>query len=391
MPEAAVAPEAPSAPSLADDLAEMFGDIPEKDVETPEPETETTPGTTPEAETAGTETGAEAAALPGAAPGETTSPPATEEQDPLADTTPATFNVNGKPVTNEDIRVFKEGGAVIRPESLPNVLNKLSERESLFERNRAQSQEYQTLAKLAEWTDTESGKTFTGPEALIELRIGNSALLAENKLLVETLLDPDRLYSILATEQVPDGKGGLRERVVISPQALRNLQTENENQRLKLTNAIRSHFQGVIAETQRPATASIDYSAITPTLVQEVAKQANLDASALSAADLKVLAEQLPFHIRDGLASVAWQNLVKTLIQDRVSHKATTQSVAVATEKAAREGAARMAAAARGIKPRTTATPIATQPKTPQISERAQADSDAWDIMESAASRAMRR
>lgn len=391
----------PSAPSLSDEIAGMMGELPGSDGETPEPESTSAEGTTPSEPSAGTEQGSEsdkgaetesatAVTSAGTTP-ETPDTKALDETDPFADTTPATFNVNGVPVINEDIRVFKEGGAVIRPEALPAVLNKLSERESLFERNRVQSQEYQTLSKVTEWTTSE-GKQYTGPEAAIEMRIGNAALLAENKLLVDVLTDPAKLYSILTTEQVADGQGGVTERVILSPAALANLQRENALTVRELTATIRDHFKGVIAESTKPQAAPINYEGATQELISEIAKSSSLDASVLTAKDRADLAEQLPFHIKDGLASVAWQNLVKKWIGERIAQKANTQTVVSTTEKAVKEGQLRMAAAARGVKPNVAARLPVTpaKPVTPE-NERAAADSDAWDIMERASANAMRQ
>lgn len=406
MPTDTVSTEAPvvsadtsSAPSLSDEIGQMFGDLPDSGGESPEPDVTSAEGTTPSEPAAGTETeegaapsdGATAEVSDGTTPETPTATPP-DESDPFADTTPATFMVNGQPMTNEDIRVFKEGGAVIRPEALPNVLNRLSERESLFERNRAQSQEYQTLAKVTEWTDQSSGKTLTGPEAAIEMRIGNAALLAENKLLIETLTDPAKLYSILSTEEVPDGQGGVTERVILNPTALQALQRENELTRRELELAIRDHFKGVIAESSKPQPPPVNYEAATPELLGQIASQANLDVSVLTAGDKRLLADLLPEHTKDGLASMKWQNLAKSMMKDRAAQKVATQTVVSVTEKAAKEGAARMAAAARGVKPSTRPTapvPPVRQP-TPETS-RAQNEDDAWDLQERAAARALQR
>lgn len=378
----------------------MFGDLPDTGGESPGSDETSAAGTTPAEPAAGTETetpdaapkdGATADASEGTTP-ETPAATPPEDSDPFADTTPATFMVNGVPMTNEDIRVFKEGGAVIRPEALPNVLNRLSERESLFERNRAQSQEYQTLAKVTEWTDQSSGKTLTGPDAAIEMRIGNAALLAENKLLIETLTNPDKLYSVLTTEQVPDGQGGVVERVILNPTALQTLQRENELTRRELELAIRDHYRGVIAESSKPQPPPVNYEAATPELLGQIASAANLDASVLTADDKRLLADLLPEHTKDGLASVKWQNLAKTMMKDRAAQKLATQTVATVAQKAAQDGAARMAAAARGVKPVTKPTaPVSRkQVPTPETS-RAQNEGDAWDMAERAAARALQR
>lgn len=389
-PETAVRDEGPSAPSLESHVSDLLGGLDYSSSVTPEPDESSAEGTTPSEPDAGTEPGTEdaaadqtqAAASDGTTPA---TPTETEPEDPFADTTPATFKVNGRDVTNEDIRVFKEGGAVIRPDALPAVLNKLSERESLFERNRAQSVEYQTLAKAVEWTDPESKKTYAGPEAAVEMRIGNAKLLAENTLLVQTLTDPARLASILTVEKGPDGL----ERITVSRQALANLQTQNELQQMKSEQLLRSHFQTVLAQAAQSAPQPIDYTAATTSLITDLAAAEKLDASVLTAQDKALLAKQLPFHTKDGQVSLEWQELVKDRIADRTAQKQNAVKLASTTADATKKGLANMAAAARGVKP--AAKPVTpTAPPKPPVNPKVQAESDSWDIMERAASSAMR-
>lgn len=388
-----------SATALESDLGEMFGDYSTAG-ESPDPEPTSAAGTTPAEPATGTDPeaasepaaagdGAATAASDGTTP-EAPSEAAADESDPFADTTPATFMVNGQPVTNEDIRVFKEGGAVIRPEALPNVLNRLSERESLFERNRAQSVEYQTLAKATEWTDQASGKTYSGTEAAIEMRIGNASMYAENQLLLAALSNPDQLRELLATEQVPDGKGGVTERVILNPDALARLQRENTLQQREITAAIREHYRGVLADASRPAPAPLDFTTEAPRLITQLAQSASLDPSLLTAEDRTVLAEQLPFHVKDGSASLAWQNLAKRMMQDRAAQKASAAQIATTTVDATKRGLANMAAAARGVRPAATPAAPAPKPVSPQT-ERATAEGDLYDAMERASAAAIRR
>lgn len=377
----------------------MFGDAPVAPEPapaggSPEPEPSAA-GPTPAGPAPGTETDAADPAAPAGAasadaPSEGTPPdaavPPVEADDPWKDSTAATYYVAGKPVTSEDIRVFGEGGAVIRPESLPNVLAKLAERDTLSERARTRDAEYQTLAKATEWTDQSSGKTFTGPDAAIELRIGNAALFAENQLLVEHLTDSDKLQSLLAIEQVPDGKGGLRDRVVLNPDALERLQLRAQVRSRELRDHIRSHFGSVLT---RAATPPPDTAVEAPRLVQAVAVDAKLDAAVLTPNDRALLAEQLPYHITNGRVSVAWQKLATHLMQDRAQAKTAMQSVSSVATKAAKDGQARMLQAARGVRPVAQPPKQVTRAPTPQ-QEREATDGALFDMMESAQARALR-
>lgn len=382
---------APSATSFEQDVGEFFGDF-SGGGETPEPETSAA-GTTPAEPATGTEDGAgtaepkagdDAADQLSEGPTPDAAAPVVED-DPFKDSTPASYVVNGQTVTTDDIRVFKEGGAVIRPESLPNVLSKLAERDQLSERVTISDSKYNTLAKATEWVDQSSGKTYTGPEAAIELRIGNASMFAENQLIVQAITDPDILARCLTTAMGADGK----ERVVFSESALNDLKREVALQQREIAATLRDHYKTVIAEASKPQPAPINYESIAPSLVKQIADASKLDASVLSPEDLKVLAEQLPFHTKDGLASVAWQNLAKRMMTAGAASKASAVSIASSTEKATKDAQARMAQAARGVKPlapKPVAKPTVVSPQ----SERSQNEGDAFDSLLSSGAAAMR-
>jgi len=381
---------------VSDWAAEQFGEIPQGTAsESPEPNESAAAGGddlhTEHADgSEGTLEAAATAATPAESAGTTPETPAATT-DPLADTEPLTFTVNGRTVANDGIRVFKEGGAVITPEALADVQTKLGERESLFERNRAQSVEYQTLSKVTEWTNPE-GRTFSGPDAAIEMRIGNASLAAENKLLIETLTDPAKLISVLMTEQVPDGRGGLREQLVLNPAALQAMQREHALTSRELANAIRDHYRGVVASAAQAQPAPVDFTAEAPKLMQAVADAAKLDPTVLTPQDRALLAKQIPYHTKDGKVSLEWQELVKERIQLRADQKAQQQTLVASTSKAATDTAARMAAAARGVKQTVAPTTPAVRPATPSPqSERVAAESDAFALMLNAGANAMRQ
>lgn len=394
MPAPAVSTDhapAPSATPLEQDIGQLFGDY-SSGAESPESE-DSAAGTTPAEPAEGTEP--DAGTDPAPTDGddasdlerEGTTPDATAaaiDEDPWKDTTAATYVANGKTLSSEDIRVFKEGGAAIRPEALPNVLSKLAERDTLSERIRVRDQEYQTLAKVAEWTDP-AGKTYSGPDAAIEMRIGNASLFAENQLLISAITDPEQLARCLTTVTGPDGQ----ERVVFSEQALESLRIRNENQQMKVSAAIREHYRGVMAEASKPQAPAIDYDAAAPQLMHQVATAAKLDASVLTPADRTMLAKQLPFHVRDGNASLAWQDLVKERIALRAEQKASAQSLVTSTTAATKVTQNRMLAAARGVKPVQRPAVPAPKPPTPQ-QERMASEGDLYDSMERASAQALR-
>lgn len=400
--EAVAAPESEaSAPSLGEEISSLLGDTyspgSSSSGESPESDPASAAGTTPAEptpETAGqpTDAGTVQPDAGEAQLGTTPTPaPTAAEDDPFKDTTPLTFTVNGQPVTNEDIRVFKEGGAVIRPEAVQSISQKLAERESLQERNHRQSQEYQTLAKVTEWSG-QDGKTIGGVEGAIENRVANAVLFAENQLLISTLSDDEKLAQLLTTKQVPDGRGGIREVVTLNPAALKALQRENTLQQREVTAAIRDHFRGLIAQASQPQAQPVNYQTEAPRLVGEIAKQANLDASLLTTEDKALLAEHLPANTdKQGTVSVAWQNLAKRMMTDRAAQKANLQRTVTTTAAATKTGLANMAAAARGVRqPVQPATKTTTTRAPTPKQERAANEGQLFDQMQRAGSRALR-
>ncbi len=355
----------------------------------PEPAPETpSDGTTPNAAEPPADTAPDGEAADAVPPSEGTPPDAAatpvEEDDPFASTTAASYVLNGKSIPVEDIRVFAEGGAVIRPESLPNILSKLAERDTLSAKFQTRDAEHQTLSKAVEWVSPE-GKTFSGPEAAIEMRIGNAALFAENELMGK-LLSVDDLQSYLTTKQVMGADGQPREVVIFRPEAVEDMRREAALQRREITAQIKDHYKTAL---QSAVTAPpVDFNSVAPTLISQVAAAAGLDASVLTHTDKSILAKHLPFHTRNGLASLEWQDLVKDRIQERVSQKSSQAKVVDTTTKAVKEGQARMFAAARGVKPAQVARPT-PKPVVPQ-NARADAEADAFDAQLLAGASAMR-
>lgn len=389
-----------SAPSTLDaELDVMFGDHTGSS-EPPEPETPetgTTPATgepapaTPPDETAKPVDGdaSKTAESAGTTP-ETPAVATGAEDDPFAGSETLSFTVNGTPMQFEGIAVFKDGGAVVRPEAIDLLKNRLSERESLFERNRAQSVEYQTLAKATEWTDQATNKTYTGPEAAIEMRIRNGGLAVENQLLMGVLGAED-MQPYLTTKMVLGADGQQREVVIIRPEALEQLRRENGLQQREIRAAASDYFKGELSKVQAPA-VPIDFTAEAPKLIQAVAQAATLDASVLTAADITLLAKQLPWHVKDKTASLEWQDLVKDRIQLRLDAKTSGAKIASTASQATKVAQANLAAAARGVRPKTVPAKPAPRvnPAVTQQTERLDNEGQLFDAMLSAGAAAMR-
>lgn len=383
-----------SAPSLEQFAADMFGDLPEPG-ETPEPESTSAAGEPPAEPAIGTEDdatapegqeGTDAAEREGDAPSDAAEPApdaAAPEVDPFADTAPLTYVVDGQTRTSDDIRVFKEGGAVIRPEALPNIQKRLSERDHLFEQNREHYKTQQSFEAVTRWVTTDAeGKEqiVTGPQAAVEMRVANASLLAENTAIVKAITDPAWLKANL----VLDG-----DTLRINPASLEHLVTQIELQEMKAGQAIRDHFAKQLTDLSKPAPEPTDYTAAAPQLIADVAKARNLDASVLSPESKQFLAEQLADFTKDGKVGIGWQKLVAREIAQATSQKQALASTAKSTKTAKQINDARLAAAGRGVKP----TPKAVTPmkRQPVQDERAKNEADAFELMERSQAAAMRR
>ncbi len=383
--------EGTAAPAPTSTLDAEFGQLLGEAM--PSPESEPAPetpsdGITPDAAEPTADAAPDGEAATEAPPSEGTPPDAAApvvEEDPFADTTAASYVLNGKAIPVEDIRVFKEGGAVIRPESLPNILSKLAERDTLQSKFQTRDAEHQTLSKAVEWVSPE-GKTFSGPEAAIEMRIGNAALFAENGIMSK-YFEVEDLQPYLTTKQVM-GPDGPREVVVFTTKAMEDDKREAALQRREITAQIKDHYKTAL---QSAVTAPpVDFNSVAPTLISQVAAASGLDASVLTPTDKSILAKHLPFHTRNGLASLEWQELVKDRIQERVSQKSSQAKVVDTTTKAVKEGQARMLAAARGVKPAQVARPTPKPVQPNPAAQRAESEGDMFDAHLLAGASAMR-
>lgn len=382
---------APSATPFEQDIGEFFGDY-STSGETPE-SSESAAGTTPAepaddpvdgaaSEPAAAADGAPETPSDGTTPAAATTTPG--DDDPFKETTAAQYVLNGQTIPVEDIRVFKEGGAVIRPEALPNVLSKLAERDTLSEKLRARDTDYQTLSKVSEWTGPDN-QTVSGPQAAIERIVAHAAVVSENELLIRELIQCPDLHAAGFLVTTPDGNG-----VMFNPAAIKALQTQNELRQLKATQAIREHFGKLVTETAKGQPAPVNFETEAPKLIQAIAEQSKLDASVLTPADRILLTKQLPAHTQNGKVSAAWQELVADRIQIRTEQKASSQKLVTTTADATKKGLANMAAAARGVKP-ATPKPVAAPPKpvTP-AQERSRNEGDAFDALLNSGAAAMR-
>ncbi len=421
--------------SLAEHVGQMFGDVDLSDNDEPgesdstadaggatppEHATETVDPNQPE----GTEPGKEV----DKEPGDATSPGADQEpdpdkaaetqsdaDDPLAGATPFTYTVNGETRTFDGIKVLGEDGAIVDAKALPDLMRRLGERDNLYETNQAQYQRVQDLERLSKWdvTDEKGNLThsYEGQEGLVQMRVQAGRMAASLHTMMSVFQkDANGQYPKLASIITVDEAGN----VVPDQTALQHLITESELSEIRAEQEIKS-LLSKLTSTERAA-ASQDFSGVSspealsqlqsqaPALIDQAAKSAGLDAKVLTEKDRSFLGNQLPRYVRTvterdrmsnpslklggPIVDASFMDVVKDRLELRAESAKTVQDVTQSVTKASNENAARLAAAARGVKPTTQNTQRRPEPKQePEESEQDQL----WASLVSSGAAALRR
>lgn len=300
---------------------------------------------------------------------------APKADDPLAGTEPFTY---GEGKTLDGVyRVPGEG--LLVPESHVAAFTAVAERaakaDQLEQAHRDLSTNHAAFERAASWTVTdEQGKetTLTGLNGLEAMRVAYGQQSAALDTLA-SIFHPDksgnypRLFALLTTEQIPDGRGGTVERLVPNPDALNNLLTQSELAEMRAEQTARSQL-ATLTKPEPQAPTPPNFTVEAPKLIASVAKAANLDASVLTPKQRETLTQQLPFHVKDGKVSMEWQGLAKAMIEERLESKKTAE----ASEAAGKHNAGMD----KGRQPSKVTPKAPVVPATPKPNERKKAD---WD------------
>lgn len=321
------------------------------------------------------------AADPAAPPDDAASP----DEDPFAGSTALTYVVNGETRTFDDIKVLKDYGAVIPLDALAKVQQRLSERDHLYERSQQQHQQSQVFDKLTQWTTKDqTGKeiTLTGREAIQALRVEHAEKTAALSELVGAFKGPPADYLIL------DKDGNL----AWNDAMLEHLSLRAQLSERNAADQVRAQFQGMQAELSKPADIDVVQSA--PTLVDHFATQLNVT---LTPDDKTFLATMLPRFVRpttpeDIAANPALASEPRVidaafgqLMQREVEKRASLASSVSQASTVAKENAAKLMQAARGVGAKTNPAVRNTRPQPRPDSSRAQDAGNLFSMMESAA------
>lgn len=396
---------AQESPSFADTVGDMFGDfLPTGESSVPDAGRETpaaASGTTSPAGSEGPAADAEHADdTASAATGETSAGdpdqvvPATDTGDDALDGfTPFTYRSDNQERSVDGIRVHPEHGAIVDPEFVPQLAQRLSEADHYKAQSKAQHDRYTQLENATTWEVRNAQgqpEKVTGVAAVEAQRVVMARSLAVNQAVAGILdgtMDPKQF---LAWDEASQS-------VVWNQDALKEFRDKT------LFNADRAEWSARRAMDPYRANAPVNATAETP--IAELAP-ATIDATAqslgltnLSAEDKTFLAEQLPQYVRATTEAERRQDptigprvvdekfvtLMKRVAQSRVDTATAAKTAANATQ----QNAARLLAA--GKRPSTTTrTTAPTRQPTPQQS-RVKSAEDAWDLHERAMADAMRR
>lgn len=363
-----------SASTLDSDINELLGDFSSVE-ESPESDA----GTTPVAETATTEVGAEGTTKEVRAETPSADAPKTEpdkaviaetptDTDPLNDAKPFTYSFNGEDKSIEGIKVLGESGAIVTPEGLAILAERLADGERFHSTTRQQYEQIQGYEKLSAFhTKDDKGQdvTLNGTEGLLAARMQLVTLGAAYQTATEALRDPQVLASLLAQNE----KGEL----VLNEQGWKNLVLKSDNAEMKADQTARQYFGNVVKTQPKAESTQVDFAKEAPQAITGAAQAAKVDAKLLTDADRKFLEAQFPRYVRPATkADIDWNPKLKVgqpiidasftqVVKDRVELRSEVVRTAKATQSAADENTKRLAAAAIGT--RTAVKPAVEKPK----------------------------
>lgn len=396
--------ETDGSPSLADYVGGMFGDAPTSGTETPA-STESAPApaiadTAPA--TPAVPDGTDAAERP-ETPGDASETPtepldasASPDADPFADATPATYQVDGQTRTYDAIKILGEAGAAIEAKDLPDVLKRLGERDHYVAANQQLYHTQQQIERLSEWkSHGPDGKevTHTGLQGLVERNIAYDQVMAEREAILDLFEKPERLVAMLETP--PEGQPGHGTAFSFNKDALAAFVTDLRKDQRIASFESRKHWESQATAPIQP-TGPADYSAQAPSAIQQAAGDLYKH---LTAEDKQFLARQLNTHVRDTTPEerrgkpATYTKIIgegfTEMVQALAQKNAAMAKSGTVVSTAAKDNAARVAAAARGVRPAARPTTKVAAPTEAQT--RASEEEAAWDNQQKAAAAAIRR
>lgn len=385
-----------SSPSLESVVGEMYGDY--RSAEPDPSETGAPPAEGSETADGSEGTTADAPAgelTPATEPDASTvsdpsTPTTSSDPDPFEGSTPLPYTVNGQERTFEGVTVLKDGGAIVDPDALPKLAQRLAERDHLYEQSAAKHRDFQALEKATEWQTTgPNGETrmLRGSEAESEKRVVMAQLAAEVQAYRTLMANPENIRDLVVGNE--DGSLAWNQLGVKAFLAeLKNAQNELSQ------NARRSYS----AQTQPAPAAPFNPQTLAPVAVSKAIEL--VGANGLTDADKQWAESLAPRFVRltttedvqANPALVAGQPMIEQqfidLVKERSDMRASTAKTVSSASDVAKANAARIAAAKTGARPNQPVARITPQKEV----ERSRDDdfADAFERQERAAAGALR-
>jgi len=388
----------PTEPTLGDEIGALLGeswsdsdgpsssdaagDTPAERQDTPA-DTQVPEGTT-DAERAG----APPADAAESQPDPSTTPSPTADEDLLAGAVPLAYTVNGESRTFDGIQVLKDNaGAIVSPEALQLLTRRLGERDHLFEHGQARDKKYSDLEKLTEWRITRDGRqeVMSGAAAIEMRELGLELLKAEVSELRGMFDQPPTKWL------AQDEQGN----IVWNKDAFTEWNRGLSQAQKIAYHEGKSRFSQHIATATAPAAPP---TTLAPEQLTSLAPQAvDFAASVSQITNLtpeskELLTELAPRYLRVANADDIKENPALkpgqpvvdasfTAVVKRIhANQAKAATVVQVNDKAAKDNAARMAAALRGQRPKQNAAVTQTREPDPAASR----SDELWALQERA-------
>lgn len=302
---------------------------------------------------------------------------AASDDDPLAGAAPATYTVDGQARTYDGLQVLKGGGAIVEPEKLPDLLKRLSERDHLFERDRATYGKLQDYERLSAWTTkNDKGETVTvsGIDGMQGRAVTTARLSAAFKTLTDAIASDDAFRALVDIVQGPDGQP----MIVRNTAAFELLRERADNAAYRSEQETRARFSVASSPSAAPAAAETPIAEIALPTVEQYATAYGI--AGLTAEDKTFLAGLVPRYVQTTDGKRAVDPAFLDVMRDRAALRASTQASAKAVADAATTNAARLAGALAGKRPAARATaPTAPTADTKPGQSRAELEAAMWD------------
>ena len=294
-----------------------------------------------------------------------------EEPDPLANAKPFDYTVDGQSKVYDGIKVLsdKDGnlqGAIIEPAALKDVQYRIQRGEYLEGQNKALYEQTKAFDAIT-FTDRATNQQLKGLAAVESYVVENAKQHAALTLLADTLENPDKLVALALAVQSGDTSPlrALTERLALIAENATYKTKASFGQTLQQAKAQEASTQDRAQVTTTALTNAVEHWAKQfPSLTKDDTQKAIAYFSKIGSAIVRPATpdEATTAGVKPGDLIIDHPVLYEYL-SDRASLRQDAIARSTAAQQAAQENAAKLAAAARGTKPKPAPTKAAPKAK----------------------------